>query len=72
MPFARNYKKRLLEAGLDSLKTASKNVVYKTGEFLGTKIADAITDSYDDKTMKTKPVKEMIIPPEKKRKYETN
>ena len=31
----------LLKTGLDSLRTASKNVVHKTGEFLGNKIADA-------------------------------
>ena len=28
----------LLKTGLDSLRTASKNVVHKTGEFLGTKL----------------------------------
>ena len=30
-------KKQLLETGLDSLKTASKKVVHKSGEFLGNK-----------------------------------
>ena len=42
--FARNlsntYKKQLLNRGLDSLNTASKKAVQKTGEFLGNKIAD--------------------------------
>ena len=30
-----NLKKQLLDVGLDSLKTASKKVVQKAGEFLG-------------------------------------
>ena len=30
LSFARKYKKQLLDAGLDSLKTASKKVVHKT------------------------------------------
>ena len=30
--FPRKYKKQLLYAGLNSLKTASKKVVHKTGE----------------------------------------
>ena len=73
LSFARKYKKQLLDTGLDSLKTASKKVVHKRGEFLGNKIAntdrntDAVTTLYDDKIVKTKPVEEIIIPPEKKR-----
>ena len=31
LSFARKYKKQLLIAGLDSLKTASKKVVHKAG-----------------------------------------
>ena len=31
--FARKYKRQLLDKELDSLKTASKKVVHKTGEF---------------------------------------
>ena len=34
----RKYKKKLLDTGLDALKTASKKVVQKTGEFLGKKL----------------------------------
>ena len=49
---------------------ASKKVIHKiagaTGEFLGNKIADAVTKSYDDKILKRKPVEEIIIPPEKR------
>ena len=40
--FERNYKKQLLDTGLDSLKTASKKPVHQTGEFLGNKTADAV------------------------------
>ena len=42
------YKKQLLDTRLGSLKTASKKVVHKTGESLGNKIADAVTNSYND------------------------
>ena len=35
LSFARKYKKQLLDTGLDSVKTASKKVVHKAGEFLG-------------------------------------
>ena len=48
----------------------SKKVIHKaveaTFEFLGNKIADAVTKSYDDKIVKTKSVEEIIIPPEKR------
>ena len=46
LSFARNlpgkYKKHLLDTRLDSLKTASKKVILKIGEFLGNNIADAV------------------------------
>ena len=42
LPFARKYKKQLLDTWLDTLKTASKQVIHKTGEFLGNKIGDAV------------------------------
>ena len=54
---------------LDSLKTASKKVVHKTSELLGNKIADTVTNLYDNKIVKTKPVGEIIILSKKKRKY---
>ena len=62
-------------------KTSSKKVVHKTaeeiGESIGNKIADAVAKSNDDKIMTRKPVfdensrnvEEIIIPPEKKKKY---
>ena len=50
-----------MHTGLNSSKTASKKVVHKTGEF-----ADAVTNWYDGKILKTKPVEEIIIPPEKR------
>ena len=58
--------KKLLNTGPDSLKTSSKKVVHKTSEFLENKIVDAVTTANDDKIVKTKPVKEIIIPPEKR------
>ena len=60
------YWMQLLNTGLDAAKTASKKAA---GEFLGNKIAYAVTKPSDDKTMKTdeNPIKveEIIIPPEK-------
>ena len=41
-----------MDTGLHSLKTASKKVVYKAGENLEHKIADAVTKSNDDETVK--------------------
>ena len=38
-----NIKKQLLDTGLVTVKTASKKIVHKLGEFLGNKIADAAT-----------------------------
>ena len=55
---ARKYKKQLLDTELDAVKTASKKVLHKAGEFLGNKI--------EDKIAKQKPVEEIIIPPEKR------
>ena len=52
LSFARKYKKQLLDTGADSLKTASKKVVHKTGEFLGKKTAEAVTKSNDNKIVK--------------------
>ena len=64
LSFARKHKKQLLDTGLDSLKTASKKVVHKAGEYLGNKIADGVTNPNDDETVKQEPVGEIIIPPE--------
>ena len=65
LSFTRKYKKQLLDTGLDAVKTASTKVVHKAGEFIGNKIADAVTKSNDDKIVKQEPVEEKIIPPEK-------
>ena len=59
--FARKYKKQLFNTGLDCLKAASKKVVHK--------IADTVTNSSNNKTVKTKPLEEIIILPEKREKY---
>ena len=66
LSFARKYKKQLLDRGLSSLKTASKKIVHKVVEFLGNKIADAVTKSNDDKIVKQEPVEGLIISPEKR------
>ena len=50
-----------MDTGLDSLKTASKKVVHKAGEILGNKIADAETNSNDDKMIKQEPAEEIVI-----------
>ena len=49
LSFARKCKKNLFDTKLYSLKNASKKVVHKTGEFLRNKIAEAVTNSYNDK-----------------------
>ena len=59
-------KNKLLDTVVDSLKTASEKLVDETGELLGKRFAVAVTNSYDNKIVKTKPVEEVIVPPEKK------
>ena len=54
-----------MNTGLDFVKTASKKVVDKAGEFLGNKSADAVTKSSDDKIGKQEPIEEIIVPQEK-------
>ena len=55
-----------MNTGLDSLKTVSKKVVHKAGEFLRNKIADAVTKSNNDTIRKQEPVEEINIPPDKR------
>ena len=57
LSFARKYKKQLLDTGL----YASKKVVHKADEFIGNKIADAVSKSNNDNIEKQE---EIIIPPE--------
>ena len=45
-----------------------KKVVHKAGEFVGNKMADAVTKSNKYKIKKQKPIGEIIIPPEKRDK----
>ena len=55
-----------MDTGLDSsLKTASKKLVHKASEFIGNKIADAVTKWKDNNIEKQEPVGEIIIPLEK-------
>ena len=58
------------KTGIDAAKTASKRVVQNTaeatGDLIGNKIADIITSIGKLKEKKTKKIKEIYIPPEKK------
>ena len=70
LSFRRKYIKQLLDTRLDDVKTASKKVVHKAGEFLENKTADAITKSNDDKIVKpdenSRNVEEIVLPVEKR------
>ena len=66
LSFTKKYKKQLLDTGLDAVKTASEKAVHKAGEFLGHKIADTVTKSNGNKTVKQEPAEEIIIPLEKR------
>ena len=71
--FGDKYGKKLMDAptktGIDDAKTASKRVFQKIaearGDLIGNKITDKITSLGKSKE-KTKKVKEIYIPPEKK------
>ena len=54
-----------MDTELDSSKTSSKKAVHKTGEFLEEQIANAVTNSYDDKIVKTKFGEETVVPSKK-------
>ena len=62
-PKTRKYKQQILDTD------ASQNAVHKAGEFIGNKIEDAATKPNNDKIVKQELVEEIIIPPEKERKY---
>ena len=55
-----------MDTELDAVKTASKKVVHKAGEFIGNKTADAVAMTNDDNIEKQEAVEEIIIPPEKR------
>ena len=59
-----------MDTGLDAVNTASKKAVHKAGEFIGNKIAYAVTKSNDDKIMKPdenpRNVEKINKPPEKR------
>ena len=44
----------------------AKKVFHEVGEFMGNKIADAVTKSNDDNIDEQEPVEETIIPPGKR------
>ena len=68
--FSIEYKKQLLDTGLDALKTASKKVVPKaakeTSESIGNKIADKIVKPKHVINENPRNVEKIIIPPEKR------
>ena len=43
-----NIKKQLIDTGLNAVKTASKKVAHKAGEYIGSKIVDVVTKSNND------------------------
>ena len=59
-----------MDTRIDSVKTASKNVVHKSDEFLGNNILDTVAKTIDDKIMKPdenpRNVEEIITPLEKR------
>ena len=57
---------QLLDTGLDSLKTTSKNVVHKAVDFLGNKTTHTVTKLNNDKILIQEPVAEIIFRPEKR------
>ena len=62
----RKYRKQLWDTGLDSLKAASKKVVHKIDEFLGTKSADKIVKPKHVLDENQRNIEEIIVPPEKR------
>ena len=61
---------RILDTGLDALKTASKIVVHKaaeaTGEFKGNKVTDKIVKQKPVIDENSRDAEKVIIPPEKR------
>ena len=51
-----------MDIGLDAVKTASKKVVHKAGEFLGKKLADRVTKSKSDQIVEQELVEKITIP----------
>ena len=65
MSFGRE-REKLLDTGLNGVKTASKVLVYKVSLFLGNKVADAVTTYDDNKIEQQEPVEQIFVPPEMK------
>ena len=55
--FATNLSNKYRKQLSDTQINASKKVVHKAVEFIGNNIAETVTNSYNDKIVKTKPVK---------------
>ena len=81
LSFARNfsnkYRKQLLDTGINPSKKVVDKAAEATGEFIGNKIAGTVAKSKDDKIVKQKStidensrnIEEIIILPEKEKKY---
>ena len=67
LSFAREYKKEIVGYRTRFLKTASKKVTHQIDALWANKTADAVTNSNDKKTVKSKPAEETDIPQEKQR-----
>ena len=71
LSFARNlsnkYGKKLLDTGINTSKKLIHKATEAVSEFIRNKIADAVAKSYDYKIVKTKPVEEIIVPPEERK-----
>ena len=65
MSFGRE-REKLLDAGLNGVKTASKVLVYKVSLFLGNKVADAVTTYDDNKIEQQEPVEQIFVQPDMK------
>ena len=68
--FSRKYRKQLLDAGLDALKTVLKQVVHKeveaTGQVVGNEIAEKTVKPKHRINQNPRNVEEIVTPPEKK------
>ena len=69
LSFARKYKRTVTGYRTRFFKNCFQKVVHKAGESSENKIADAVTKSNNDKNDKQEPAQEIIIPPEKEKKY---
>ena len=56
-----------MDTGINTSKKLIHKATEAVSEFIRNKIADAVAKSYNDKIVKTKPVEEIIVPPEERK-----